>query len=350
MTPGKSEADAKEFIVTLAFGSKEQAVSLLRQNPTLVNTLTMVDAIIPYKPSDLSKMESFNMPLQIRQLLGECAEQGLISSKKLWQTVNDCSPRNGETMATLLIKLMISCAQTIAQFAHQNHRTPGHMKELHCLRKILNSLIQDNSSMKIDVNVPNVQGQYPLQLLKMVAKNKSVFHLLSKEYEHIDALTNPTVKKRLQRNAFPKQRIQVIDVLGLPKITAKLTRNNGTDRCAISILDLQHPAFLKTVEKSPFALFPIYTKNTYLIASFSRHHVEIFPLREMYDASLTVHHNGKWMTLPYDSIYTTYRMLTKGKNDIRLGTGNSDRMTVKDNLNKIPFILRIQRDNQPKLA
>ena len=310
-TAGRSEMDAKEFVITLAFGSQDQAICLLRRNPALVNTLTMVDAIIPQRPFDLSKKESFYMSLQIRKLLGECADQGIISPKKLWQTVNAYSPRHGETMATLLVKLMISGAETIVRSAAAHQRAVQYITYLHQLRKILNSLIQDTSSMKVDVNVPNAHGHYPLQLLQSV-KDQKVLRLLSKDYEHIEALTSSAVKKRIQKNRTQKVRVGMLDVTDLPKVKAKIESDKGSNRCSISVLNLQHSTFLKSVEKLPLDIVPIYPKDIYLIATFTNRHIEIMPLRKMYDARFSVNHNGKWIQLPYDSIYPMYQMITKG--------------------------------------
>ena len=310
----KAETDAKEFVITLAFGSQKQAVARLDQNPALVNTLTMMNAIIPQLPLDSSKTSVFEMPLQIRKLLGECSERGILSKKKLWQIVNACSPKHGETMATLLLKLMISNAQVFAQTGMLDHADTRHLKQFHHFRKILNLLIQNNSTMKIDVNVPNARGQYPLQLLNMV-KSQGLFRLLSRDYEHIAALTNPTIKKRLEKNKSAKCRIDTLDVSRLPKIRVKLTNNQRTDRCAISVLSLKEPAFLKSSEKSPFSIIPIYSEGTYLIMSFSKKHIEIASLRDMHNTKFSINFLGKWVELSSDSIYPTYQMLMKKNAD-----------------------------------
>ncbi|MBP5344192.1 MAG: hypothetical protein J6Y85_03880 [Alphaproteobacteria bacterium] len=325
MITARSEVMAKEFIVALAFGAKAQAVSFLKQNPDLLNSSTMADAIVPKLPLDSIRLNTFEMSMEIRQLLGECAENGVISKKKLWQAVNTCSPRNGETIATLLIKLMISSAQAIAKAMADGCKEPQHMKNLLLIRKRLNALVCDDSPVKIDVDVPNIRGQYPLHLLSMAIQNKRIASLLAKDYERIDALTSPTVKMRLKRKKTAKNRLNVVDVLALPTIKVKMTTKHGTERCSVALLRLGTPTFLKSNENSLFDFMTIYPKNTYLIASFLNNRVQISPLKNMYDVGFAVHHNGKWVEVPYTGMYTTYQVLTQNNGGKDPARGNAGR-------------------------
>jgi len=310
MNTYKLENLAKDFVVSLAFGAESHSVAILRQNPTIVNTLTMADTVVPSTRTDMWTDE-FDIPLRVRKVLNDCFAEQFISKKQLSQAVNARSPAHGETMATLLTKLMISQALSVAQFSAVGGSTSQSMKSLQKYRKILNMLIQDDNAVKLDVNVPNERGQYPLELLSQVASNPHVFRLLSKDYEHISALTSQSVKNKIKNNRTGKKTIEVLNDAQFPKLRAKLTTRDRTDLCSISVIEARRSFFLASETKSPLSVAPIRPRGSYLITySSNRRIADIMPMLKFASISISLNYNGKWLKIPYDSIYPTFEKIT----------------------------------------
>jgi len=317
--PHRLEMHAGDFVVGLAFGAENQSRSLLRRYPGLVNTLAVMDAAVPQIGPVGTYSETFALPLQVRKIVAEEAEQKSISKKQLYQVMNARSPKHGETIATLIIKLMILQAKFIAEARASHTRSPHSMTALYQLRKILNGLINEEGMGRLDWNVANAHGQYPLQLLESVAKDPNVFRLLSNDHRHVAALTGSTVKNKIAKNKGSMPLISIIDNTNLPKLRVKLTTATWSEIQSISMVETDRPTYWQSDLKSVESVAPIRPAGCYVVTYFPNKKVaDIVPIQNMYKTQVSVNYNGKWIKIEPDCLYSVFKKLlslpTKKKN------------------------------------
>ena len=316
---------AEDFLVTLTWGAKDRSVEILKENPEILNTKKMATTISPDNTSLYNpRADSYNLAFGVVGALCQYRDEGIISKEQFNRTINTPSPETGETLLTSVLKETLKKAQEVDQSndTRSSVMRSYAIRDLNGYSAILRDLIDQNGKIRADVNVPNLRGQYPLELIQSMSPEGRLHDSLPTEHNCILMATNQAVETKIKYGMTGKSEIEQVDDKALPKTKALILRT-GTDPndpknandisvsypSKVSVLKIDNPTYLASEVKDPLSVARIREPGEYLLNHLNSKPIvyEIDRLNEWHDSHLFLNYGGKWKEIPQEKIYDTVK-------------------------------------------
>lgn len=310
---------ANDFLVKLTWGGQDLCPAILKENQEILNTKKIATTISLDNTRVNSSPDSYNLAFRVVDTLCKYRDEGIISEEQFKKTINTPSPETGETLLTSVLKETLRAAQKVEKTSDKFWRSVA-IKDLNGFSSRLRDLIDQNGKIRADMNVPNLRGQYPLQLIRSMSDGEHLHSLLTTEHNCIWMATNPAVEAKIKHGMTGKSDIEKVEDKAFPKIKALLLRtgtdpndpenannwsvNNPGD---VSVLKMEKPSYLASQTKDALSIARILEPGEYLLRSPIVY--KINELNREHDSHLYLNFGGKWKEIPQDKIYDTVTVL-----------------------------------------
>ena len=314
---------ANDFLVKLTWGGQDLCPEIIKENPEILDTKHMAATISPNNIGVNPSPDLYNLAFRVVDTLCEYRDKGIISEEQFKKTINTPSFETGETLLTSILKETLKAAQKVEKISDKFWKSEA-IKNLNGFSSRLRDLIDQNGKIRADMNVPNLRGQYPLELIRSMSDGEHLHNLLTTEHNCILAATNPAIEAKIKHGITGKSDIEKVEDKALPKIKALLLRTgidpndpknannwevqNPDD---VSVLKVEKPSYLASETKDALSIARIREPGEYLLRTItdSPSVYEISKLNKEHNTHLYLNHGGKWNEVPQDKIYDTVTAL-----------------------------------------
>lgn len=310
---------ADEFLTTLTWNAEDRSVEILKENPEILNTKKMATTISPdHSNGNNYSPNSYNLAFRVVDALCEYRDKGIITEDQFNRTINTPSPVTGETLLTSVLKETLHAAQKVEKCSDDIRKTYL-LRDMDGYASRLDELIDQNGKIKANVNIPNLRGQYPLEMVQSMSSGANLHEYLPTEYNCIMMATNPSVEAKIKHGMTGKSEIERVDDKAQPKVKALLVDTGidpnypenaaYTERTSnVSVLKISKSSFLASDVENPLSIAHIHEPGEYLLSHYNHSNPSVYKidqLHEHYAQHLYLKHNDKWSEVPQDKIYGT---------------------------------------------
>lgn len=308
---------ADDFLVKLTWGGEHLCPDILRENPEILNTKVMATTIVPEHIGSVAP-DYYNLAFRVVDMLCEYRDKGIITEEQFTKTINRPSPETGETLLTSLLKDVLKEAKDCQKKASSVFLSLP-LERFNNMSAKLRKLIDQNGKIKVDVNVPNLRGQYPLELIEAMSDGGHLHDMLPTEHNCIRAATNFAVEAKIKHKMTGKSSIEQVDHTILPQTRALVIDKdvdpndpkvaiyaNYSTPSDVSVLKISKPTCLV---KDPLSISYIYKPGEYLLTHYGHDDLpevrRIDKLNTYYGKRLYLRNGNKWNEVPQDKIFDT---------------------------------------------
>lgn len=316
---------AEDFLVTLTWNAENRSIEILKENPEILNTKKMATTISPDVTERTPSPDSYNLAFRVVDALCKYRDEGIISEEQFNRTINTPSPTIGETLLTSVLKNTLKAAQTVEKSKDSFWRSAA-LKDMDGFSSRLRDLIDQNGKIRVDVNIPNLRGQYPLELMQTMSSGTHLHDYLPTEHNCIMMATNPAIEAKIKYGMTGKSEIEQVDDSAQLQTKALLIDSrvdpndpknamysNYNEPSDVSVLKINKPTFLASDIEDPLSIARIHDAGEYILRHYKYSKPAVYninQLNEYHCQRLYLKHNDKWNEVPQDKIYDTVKALT----------------------------------------
>ncbi len=316
---------AEDFLVALTWNAENHSIEILKENPEILNTKEMATTISPDVTGSIPSPDSYNLAFRVVDALCKYRDEGIISEEQFNRTINTPSPVTGETLLTSVLKNTLKAAQTAEKSKDSFWRSAA-LKDMDGFSSRLRDLIDQNGKIRVNVNIPNLRGQYSLELIQAMSSGAHLHHYLPTEHNCIMMATNPAVEAKIKHGMTGKSEIEQVDDNAQLQtkallIDSRLDPNdpknaiysNNNEPSDVSVLKINKPTFLASDIEDPLSIARIHDAGEYILEHYNHSNPTVYnikQLNEYHGRRLYLKHDDKWNEVPQDKIYGTVKALT----------------------------------------
>ena len=311
---------AEDFLFALTGNDETRCLEILKENPEILNTDEIANTLSPnYSGTYIPTPDSYDLALRIVDTLCKYRNRGIISQEQVNNTLNSPSTETGETLLTSVLKETLKRAEKVKNTSGSWHRYA--LEDFEPFKDLLDDLINPKGKIRLDVNAPNLRGQYPLALIGNCCDGDNLHDLLTTEHDYIRKATNPVTEAKIKHGLTEKIAVNQINDETLPKTKALLVStevdpNNPRevdefwmkDQNEVSVLKVDKPSYLTSDLKEPLSISRIFEPGEYLLRHSQSDSVAVYnpkKLKEWYNINMFLNYGGKWKQIPQDKICET---------------------------------------------